>query len=91
MEAVVERAREEWLDEGTVEEKWRVMRTALVDTAERCWEEPRGASLIVSWSLRIPSGHFSKQGMQAIPSGYPLVIGKSWRSSERLEAEPGWQ
>ena len=32
--AVVERAREEWPDEGTVEEKWRAMRTALVDTAD---------------------------------------------------------
>ena len=33
VEGVVERAREEWPDEGTVEEKWRAMRTALVDTA----------------------------------------------------------
>ena len=29
----MERAREEWPDEGTIEEKWRAMRTALVDTA----------------------------------------------------------
>ena len=33
VKGVVERAREEWPDEETVEEKWRAMRTALVDTA----------------------------------------------------------
>ena len=33
VEAVVEKAREEWPDDGTVEEKWRAVRRALVDTA----------------------------------------------------------
>ena len=33
VEVVFERAREEWPDEGTVEEKWNTIQTALVEAA----------------------------------------------------------
>ena len=53
------------------------MRTALVDTADEMLGRTKRSQ--PDWFLESEDTirPFSKQGMQPIPSGYPLVISKS--------------